>query len=121
MYIPTQEERYRKVAKITLFLCVMLPSSVVCLVSGERALMDVLMAFLLPPGLLLHALLGLSLTAAICISAALQGAAFWWLSRFCRRSPKAKITIAITWGMSLALLLRLQIAYLTWSAYAPRS
>lgn len=119
MYIPTQEERYSKVAKITLFLCVMLPSSVVCLVSGERGLMDVLAAFLFPPGMIFQSVLGVSLSAAICISAALQGAAFWWLSRFCRRSPKAKITIAITWGMSLALILRLQIAYLTWVAYSP--
>ena len=121
MYIPTQEERYSKVAKITLFLCVMLPSSVVCLAGGERGLMNVLAAFLFPPGMIFQSVLGVSLSAAICISAALQGAAFWWLSCFCRRSPKAKITIAITWGMSLALLLRLQIAYLTWSAYAPRS
>ena len=28
MYIPTQEERYSKVARLTLFLCIMLPSAI---------------------------------------------------------------------------------------------
>ncbi len=113
VYIPTQQERYSKVASITLFLCVIIPSGVVYWLAGGTDLMECSTAFLRTISYPLD-LIGFNAAAALCLSAFAQGCAFWWLIRSKRLSPKAKLTIAVTWGMLFALLLKLWIAYYLW-------
>ncbi len=116
MYIPTQEERYSKVARFTLFLCVLLPSGVVVWLYGnEHNLLSCAFAFLEPPAVLLRAL-GCGSSAAFLLSAALQAILFFWMSRSSRLTPKGKLTLAVTWGMFFALVLRVMIAYQFWLA-----
>ena len=110
MYIPTQEERYSKVARLTLLLCVMVPSAVVMWLAEIADLMTCTYAFLLPVAMPLD-WMGFNKVAAICISALIQGIIFFWLAVTRKLSAKAKTTIAITWGMSFALILRLLIAF----------
>ena len=110
MYIPTQEERYSKVARLTLLLCIMVPSAVVMWLAEIADLMTCAYAFLLPVAMPLD-WVGFNKVAAICISALIQGIIFFWLAITKKLSAKAKSTIAITWGMSFALILRLLIAF----------
>ena len=110
MYIPTQEERYSKVAKLTLFLCIMLPSAVVMWLTEIADLLTSTYAFLLPIAMPLD-WVGFNKVAAICISALIQGIFFFWLAGSRKLSPKARTTIAVTWGMSFALILRILIAF----------
>ena len=110
MYIPTQEERYSKVARLTLLLCVIVPSAVVMWLAEIADLMTCAYAFLLPVAMPLD-WVGFNKVAAICISALIQGIIFFWLAVTRKLSAKAKTTIAITWGMSFALILRLLIAF----------
>ena len=110
MYIPTQEERYSKVARLTLLLCVMVPSAVVMWLAEIADLMTCAYAFLLPVAMPLD-WVGFNKVAAICISALIQGIVFFWLAITRKLSAKTKTTIAITWGMSFALILRLLIAF----------
>ncbi len=110
MYIPTQEERYSKVATFTLFLCIMLPSAVVMWLAEIATLLDCTYAFLLPLAMPLD-WLGFNKMAAICISALVQGILFFWLAKTKKLSPKARTTIAVTWGMGFALILRVLIAF----------
>ncbi len=113
MYIPTQEERYSKAPRWALLLCLLLPSAVVMGFYGE--VMDVffcLSAFIQAPAYLLVRA-GCNDAAAVCLSASVQALVFFLLTRRSSGgllSPKAKFTICITWGMALALLLRLQLA-----------
>ncbi len=113
MYIPTQQERYSKVASFTLFLCVIIPSGVVYWLSGVQDLVMCAAAFLWPIAWPLDQL-GFNSTAALCLSALAQAIAFWAVVRAPRLSPKARLTIAVTWGMAFALLLRLLIAFEIW-------
>lgn len=116
MYIPTQEERYSKVAGYTLFLCVLVPSGIVLWLYGnEQDLLACAFAFLEPPAVLLRAS-GLGNTAAFLMSAALQAVAFFCLRRSTRLTPRGKLTVAVTWGMLWALILRLLIAWQYWLA-----
>ena len=116
MYIPTQEERYSKVAGYTLFLCVLVPSGIVLWLYGnEQDLLACAFAFLEPPAVLLRAS-GLGNTAAFLMSAALQAVAFFCLRRSTRLTPRGKLTVAVTWGMLWALILRLLIAWQYWQA-----
>ncbi len=110
MYIPTQEERYSKVARLTLLLCIMVPSAVVMWLAEIADLMTCTYAFLLPVAMPLD-WVGFNKVAAICISALIQGIIFFWLAITKKLSAKTKSTIAITWGMSFALILRLLIAF----------
>ena len=110
MYIPTQEERYSKVAKLTLFLCIMLPSAVVMWLTEIADLLTSTYAFLLPIAMPLD-WVGFNKVAAICISALIQGIFFFWLAGSRKLSPKTRTTIAVTWGMSFALILRILIAF----------
>ena len=110
MYIPTQEERYSKVARLTLLLCIVVPSAVVMWLAEIADLMTCTYAFLLPVAMPLD-WVGFNKVAAICISALIQGIIFFWLAITKKLSAKAKSTIAITWGMSFALILRLLIAF----------
>ena len=110
MYIPTQEERYSKVATFTLFLCIMLPSAEVMWMAEIATLLDRTYAFLLPLAMPLD-WLGFNKMAAICISALVQGILFFWLAKTKKLSPKARTTIAVTWGMGFALILRILIAF----------
>ena len=113
MYIPTQEERYSKVEKITLFLCVMAPSAVVAWLGQVGDILACSMGFLWPIALPL-CYLGASANLALCLSALLQGFVFFWLLRTKILTPRAKTTLAITWGMLFALILRLALAYQAW-------
>ena len=110
MYIPTQEERYSKVARLTLLLCIVVPSAVVMWLAEIADLMTCTYAFLLPVAMPLD-WVGFNKVAAICISALIQGIIFFWLAITKKLSAKAKSTIAITWGMSFALILRLLSAF----------
>ncbi len=110
VYIPTQQERYSKVAAITLFLCVIIPSGIVYWLSGVQDFVMCLAAFLWPLAYPLD-LMGFNSSAALCLSAFVQAGAFWGLIRTRRLSPKAKLTIAVTWGMGFALLLKLFVAF----------
>lgn len=113
MYVPTQQERYSKVARITLFLCVIIPCGVVAWLGGVDDWLGCMLAFLQPIALPLS-YMGLGANAALCLSALVQGIAFFPLSRSRKLSPKAKLTVAVTWGMSSALLLRLLLAFEAW-------
>ncbi len=113
MYIPTQQERYRKVASITLFLCVIIPSGVVYWLAGSNDFLACCTAFLRTLSYPLD-LIGFNATAALGLSAFVQGCAFWYLVRSKRLSPKVKLTIAVTWGMLFALLLKLWIGFYLW-------
>ena len=115
MYIPTQEERYSKVATFTLFLCIMLPSAVVMWLAEIATMLDCTYAFLLPLAMPLD-WLGFNKMAAICISALVQGILFFWLAKTKKLSPKARTTIAVTWGMSFALILKILIAFSVYRA-----
>lgn len=115
MYIPTQEERYSKVARLTLLLCVMVPSAVVMWLAEIADLMTCAYAFLLPVAMPLD-WVGFNKVAAICISALIQGIVFFWLAITRKLSAKTKTTIAITWGMSFALILKLLIAFSVYRA-----
>ena len=107
MYIPTQEERYSKAARVTLLLCIVIPSGIVVWLAGGN-MSDSTAAFLLPICLLLDKM-GFNATAAACISALLQCILFLWLSRSRKLTPKQRLTIAITWGMLFALIVRIAI------------
>ncbi len=113
VYIPTQQERYRKVASITLFLCVIIPCGVVYWLAGVQDFVMCCAAFLWPIAWPLDKL-GFNGTAALSISAFVQACAFWYVLRSKRLSPKAKLTIAVTWGMAFALLLKILIAFELW-------
>ena len=115
MYIPTQEERYSKVAKLTLFLCVLLPSAIVMWLAEIADLMTCTYAFLLPVAMPLD-WMGFNKVAALCISALLQGIVFFWLAASTKLSAKTKTTVAVTWGMSFALILKILIAFAVYQA-----
>lgn len=115
MYIPTQEERYSKVARLTLLLCVLLPSAVVMWLAEIADILTCTYAFLLPLAMPLD-WVGFNKVAALCISALVQGIVFFWLAATKKLSAKAKTTIAVTWGMSFALILRVLIAFAVYQA-----
>ena len=113
MYIPTQQERYSKVARITLFLCVIAPSAVVAWYGQVGDILACVFGFLFPIALPLN-YFGLEIGIAMCLSALIQAVFFFWMARSRRLTPKGKVTLAITWGMLFALILRLMIAYEAW-------
>ena len=113
MYIPTQKERYSKVAQITLLLCVMIPSGVVAWLGGMEDVLSCSMAFLWPVAQPL-VYMGFAKPAALCLSALVQAAAFFWMARTHRLTARGKLTIAVTWGMAFALVLRVLIAFELW-------
>lgn len=116
MYIPTQEERYSKVARITLFLCVLVPSGIVLWAYGnEQDLLACAFAFLEPPAFLLR-VGGCSSGVAFAMSAMLQAFAFFLMARSKKLTAKGKLTLAVTWGMAFALVLRVLIAWQFWVA-----
>lgn len=113
MYIPTQEERYRKVATATLALCLILPSAIVAWLADVGDLLSCAAAFLQPLGLLFDTM-GFNAAAALCFSATVQALLFWRLAVTRRLSPKQKLTLAVTWGMLTALALRVLVAFMLW-------
>ena len=115
MYIPTQEERYSKVARLTLLLCVIIPSAIVTWLADVGDLLSCLCGFLWPVALPLD-YAGFNRVAALCLSALVQGIAFFSLAASRKLSAKTKLTIAITWGMLFALLLRILIAFTVWQS-----
>ena len=115
MYIPTQEERYSKVARLTLALCIIAPSAVVMWLAEITDLLTCTYSFLLPVAMPLD-WLGFNKMAAICISALIQGILFFWLAVSKKLSAKAKTTSAVTWGMSFALILKILIAFSVYRA-----
>ena len=116
MYIPTQEERYSKVARFTLFMCVVVPSGIVAWAYGNvQDLLACLFAFPEPPAVLLRSS-GCSSGVAFTLSAMLQALVFFLMARSKKLTPKGKLTVAITWGMAFALILRVLIAWQFWQA-----
>lgn len=116
MYIPTQEERYSKVAWYTLLMCLVLPSGVVAWAYGDFSdLMWCLFAFTLPLAHLLHAV-GIAFTASVVFSSLLHALGFYWVTKRCKWKPKSKLTLVVTWGMFTALVLRLMVAYTLWQS-----
>lgn len=113
MFIPTQQERYSKAAKITLLLCVMIPSAVVAWLAGIRQAFVLMFSFMLPIAMPLD-WLGFNHTAALIIAAVIEGTGYIALVRAKKLTPKTKLTIAITWGMAFALLLKLFHLYAVW-------
>lgn len=113
MYIPTQEERYSKVARITLFLCVIVPPGVVAWLGQVGDLLACACGFLFPIALPLS-YFGLNMLGAMCVSALVQAVFFFCMVRSRTLTAKGKVTLAITWGMLFALILRLMIAYEVW-------
>lgn len=109
MYIPTQEERYSKVALFTLILCVMVPSAVVVGLYSDMGVMSIIGACAWPIAYPLVAASG-SMAGGMVISTVVQLVAFILLYRS-RLTPKRKTTIAIIWGMGFALLVRIILAY----------
>ena len=120
MYIPTQEERYSKVARITLFLCVIVPPGVVAWLGQVGDVLACACGFLFPIALPISWFFECSLLVALCLSALLQAVFFFLMVRSRTLTAKGKVTLAITWGMLFALILRLMIAYEVWvNAVAP--
>lgn len=119
MYIPTQQERYSKVAGITLFLCVIIPSGIVAWLGGSRDLLTCLFAFTQPIALILNHI-GFTANASLGLSALAQAIVFFTVSRHKKMTAKTKLTICITWGMAFALLLRLMLAYTLWLSVTGR-
>jgi len=116
MYIPTQEERYSKVAWYTLLMCWVLPAGVVAWAYGDFSdLFWCIFAFTLPLAHLLSAM-GVAFTASVIFSCILHATAFYWLAKRCKWAPKKKLTLVVTWGMFTALILRLMIAYMLWQS-----
>lgn len=113
MYIPTQEERYSKIAKITLLLCVIVPAGVVAWLGQVGDPLSCAMGFLWPIAMPLMAL-HMEAWQALCLSAAAQACVFFAIARSRTLTAKGKVTICITWGMLFALILRIMIAYHVW-------
>lgn len=113
MYIPTQEERYSKIARITLLLCVIVPSAVVAWLGQVGDVISCAFGFLWPLAMPLIAM-DFEPWAALGLSAMLQATLFFWMARSHTLTPKGKVTLAITWGMLFALILRIMIAYQVW-------
>ncbi len=106
MYIPSQTERYSKVANYTLLLCLVIPSIVVDLVySDVMGIMDVLGACVWPIAWPLTFLTG-SKGFSLFVGSVVLLAVFLWLRRS-SKPAKQRLTIAIVLGMLLALALRL--------------
>ena len=100
-------------AQITLLLCVMIPSGVVAWLGGMEDVLSCSMAFLWPVAQPL-VYMGFAKPAALCLSALVQAVAFFWMARTHRLTARGKLTIAVTWGMAFALVLRLLIAFELW-------
>lgn len=116
MYIPTQEERYSKVAWYTLLMCLVLPSGVVAWAYGDFSdFFWCIFAFTLPLAHLICAA-GVAFTASVILSCLTHAAAFYLLAKRCKWHPKKKLTLVVTWGMFTALILRLMIAYMLWQS-----
>lgn len=113
MYIPTQEERYRKVATLTLLLCLVIPSAVVAWLADAGDVFSCSVAFLQPLALVCDSA-GFNAAAALCLAATVYALLFWRLAVAKRLTAKQRLTIAVTWGMANALVLRLLIAFLLW-------
>ena len=113
MYIPTQQERYSKVAQITLLLCVMIPSGIVAWLGGMDDILSCIFAFLWALAQPL-VYIGFAKPAALCLSALVQAVAFFWMARTPRLTARGKLTIAVTWGMAFSLILRVLIAFELW-------
>ena len=110
MYIPTQEERYSRVAWYTMLMCLVIPSGVVhwAYLKGTDNLLDCAMAFLQP---MAHLLAGIGLLngAAYLVSTVIHALAFFWLVKRCKWTAKKKLTAVVTWGMATAFVWRLMI------------
>ena len=100
-------------AQITLLLCVMIPSGVVAWLGGIDDVFSCIIAFLWALARPLE-YLGFTKVAALCLSALVQAIAFFWMAKSRKLTARGKLTIAVTWGMSFALILRVLIAFELW-------
>lgn len=112
MYIPTQEERYSKAALLTLLLCVIVPSGIILYLKGITDLLLLAFGFTLPLAYTAQEIAGLGHIAATAFSFVFQTLLFYFLVIRSKRPPKTKITIAITWGMFLALCVKAIIPHI---------
>lgn len=113
MYIPTRAERYGKAARLSLLLCIVVPSGIVAWLYAYNDLLFSLTAFLWPIALPLR-YTGMNNVPALCISAFLQAVIFFWMARTPCLTPRGRLTFAVTWGMFFAFVLRLLIAFEIW-------
>ncbi len=109
MYIPTQKERYSAVGNFTLLLYIVIPSAVVMGLYSGLSFMMMLSGFALPLAWPLAHAMG-NLGGAMIISSVLQLVAYLLLRRS-KMPAKKKLTIAILWGMSFALIVRIILAF----------
>ncbi len=100
-------------AQITLLLCVMIPSGIVAWLGGMDDWLSCCVAFLWALAQPL-VYIGFAKPAALCLSALIQAIAFFWMARSRKLTARGKLTIAVTWGMSFALILRVLIAFELW-------
>ena len=110
MYIPTQQERYSKVAWYTMLMCMVIPTGVVQYAYDKQTndLTVCATAFLQPPVYLLTAM-GMQAGFDYMVATVLYAILFFWLWRRCRWQPKKKLTFAVTVGMLSAVVWRLII------------
>ncbi len=112
MYIPTQEERYSKVALLTLLLCVIVPSGIILYLKGVTNLLFLLFGFTLPLAYAAQETAGLDHVVATASSFICQALLFYFFVIRPKYSPKTKITVAITWGMLMALFVKVIVPHI---------
>ena len=96
----------------------MAPSGIVAWLGGIHDVVNCALAFLWPLAWLIS-LGGFHPLLSLCLSALLQGGAFFCITRSRTLTARGKATICITWGMFFALALRLALAYAAWQSVMP--
>lgn len=110
MYIPTQQERYSKVAWYTILMCLVIPAGVVQFAYDKQTNdLSVCATAFLQPLVYLFSALGMHTGFAYIFSAVVYAVLFFWLLRRCQWQAKKKLTFAVTLGMFSALVWRLII------------
>ncbi len=110
MYIPTQQERYSKVAWYTILMCLVIPTGVVQYAYDKQTDdLTVCATAFLQPLVHLFSAIGMKPGFAYIFSAVLYAILFFWLLRRCKWAAKKKLTIVVIVGMLTALAWRLII------------
>lgn len=110
MYIPTQQERYSKVAWYTILMCLVIPTGVVQYAYDKQTNdLTVCVTAFLQPLVYLFSAIGMQVGFAYVFSCLVYAVLFFWLVRRCRWQAKKKLTFAVTLGMLSALVWRLII------------
>lgn len=110
MYIPTQQERYSKVAWYTILMCLVIPTGVVQYAYHKQTDdLTVCATAFLQPLVYLFSAIGMKTGFAYIFSAVLYAILFFWLLRRCKWQAKKKLTFVVLLGMLTALVWRLII------------